>query len=344
MNTPGSSTALPFTRAGFVACFTAHLAGMGVPVERHLQRAKIPPDLLRCPEAPVPVSLAHLFLRSVSETEGIEDIGGAVGRATTLEDLGQFGKRLLGSRTVFEYLTSGIRLIPTVTSGDRYWLKAEGEYARFCFLHSAPGIPESDRQRGYLFTLVLTVDTLRRVAGKQWCPEEIRLPTLDQASSKALSDWVPRCRVITGDRHGSFLISRALLGRPMPPSSDASRHPEFTLLPALPDELSAAVEMLIGSLAVDGTPGIDTAAEAAGLSVRTLRRRLAESGTSYSDLVARTRMSLAEKWLAEGDRSITEIALASGYTDRSNFSRAFRQFYGISPREYRRAIVNGRML
>jgi AraC-like DNA-binding protein len=84
---------------------------------------------------------------------------------------------------------------------------------------------------------------------------------------------------------------------------------------------------------------MEAAAEAAGLSVRTLRRRLGEFGTSYSDVVARTRVTLAERWLAEQDRSITDIASALGYANRSNFARAFRRLNGMSPQAYRHTVI-----
>jgi AraC-like DNA-binding protein len=41
--------------------------------------------------------------------------------------------------------------------------------------------------------------------------------------------------------------------------------------------------------------------------------------------------------LAAGDTPITEIALALGYRDAGNFSRAFRRATGQSPRSFRAA-------
>ena len=86
-------------------------------------------------------------------------------------------------------------------------------------------------------------------------------------------------------------------------------------------------------------PDIATVAEAAGLSVRTLRRRLAAYGTNYSDLVAKTRITLAEQWLAQTDRPVSEIARTLGYTDRSNFTSAFRRLNGIAPQAYRDVVI-----
>jgi len=45
-------------------------------------------------------------------------------------------------------------------------------------------------------------------------------------------------------------------------------------------------------------------------------------------------------WLDRSDKPVTEIALALGYTDASNFARAFRRHTGLSPRAYRNASLH----
>jgi len=342
MDSRVSKGVIPFTRAGLLLPFVTLLADQGVPSEKYLRKAKIPRDLLADPEAAVPLTLVHRFVREATKVEGIESIGFHAGRLTTVDDLGVFGSLLLRSNNVFEYLTTGIRFISAVTSGDHYWLEHEGELTRFCFFHEAPGISESDKQQSYLFTLVVTVGTLRQVCGEDWCPQEVCLPFLNRTSLNNLSDFLPQARILTGTKTASFLFPRSLYAHPFRQHFTNSKQQLSTpTLTTLPTGFSSTVELLIESLIPDGNPGIGTAAEAAGMSVRTLRRRLAECGTTYSELVARTRIRLAERWLAAENRPITEIAFSLGYTDRSNFTRAFRRFNGLSPREYRQSLAAG---
>lgn len=77
-------------------------------------------------------------------------------------------------------------------------------------------------------------------------------------------------------------------------------------------------------------------AEKMHLSERTLKRRLQEAGTSYQRLLDRARQQHAETMLTQGDASIAVIAEALGYQDPANFTRAFRQWTGLSPTAYRR--------
>lgn len=59
-------------------------------------------------------------------------------------------------------------------------------------------------------------------------------------------------------------------------------------------------------------------------------------GTSIAAHIKEHRMEQAAKMLRESDRSIAEIAQAVGYGSQSKFTAAFKAFFGVLPREYRR--------
>jgi AraC-like DNA-binding protein len=73
-----------------------------------------------------------------------------------------------------------------------------------------------------------------------------------------------------------------------------------------------------------------------GVSRRTLARRLAEEGVTYSDVVNDLRLSLGQHYLQEPERPIAEVAWLLGYGETSAFDRAFRRWTGRTPREIRR--------
>lgn len=72
-----------------------------------------------------------------------------------------------------------------------------------------------------------------------------------------------------------------------------------------------------------------------GLSERTLQRRLAEIGRSYSDIVEDFRRAEAERLLRDTDVHLTEIAVRLGYTEHTSFTRAFRRWTGLTPSEWK---------
>ncbi|WP_390615357.1 AraC family transcriptional regulator [Maricurvus nonylphenolicus] len=84
--------------------------------------------------------------------------------------------------------------------------------------------------------------------------------------------------------------------------------------------------------------GIEAIAKSIGMAPRTLRRKLSDEGTTYRDVVADFRKSLALDYLESTDFTMDEIADLLGYGDTSNFSRAFRAWTSESPAHYRRRI------
>lgn len=66
--------------------------------------------------------------------------------------------------------------------------------------------------------------------------------------------------------------------------------------------------------------------------ISTLLRR--ETGKSFSEILLAQRMDRAVILLKGTNLPISEIALMLGYTNSSNFHKAFRAYYHCSPREY----------
>jgi AraC-like DNA-binding protein len=67
-----------------------------------------------------------------------------------------------------------------------------------------------------------------------------------------------------------------------------------------------------------------------------LIRRLKRGGTSYGTIRDGVRRTLATDYLANSSLSISRIAYRLGYQDPSNFGRAFRGWFGMSPGNYRK--------
>jgi AraC-like DNA-binding protein len=80
---------------------------------------------------------------------------------------------------------------------------------------------------------------------------------------------------------------------------------------------------------------LDELAAAFHTSPSTLRRRLAERGTTLSDLLREARLEAALGLLQTTELSVGEIALRCGYESHSRFSSAFRQRYGFAPSHLR---------
>ncbi|MBB3181927.1 AraC-like DNA-binding protein [Variovorax sp. Sphag1AA] len=88
-------------------------------------------------------------------------------------------------------------------------------------------------------------------------------------------------------------------------------------------------------------PGSRELASDLGISVQTMARRLAESGTTYSDLKEQLRKSQATWYLQNTDLPIEAIASQLGYAELTSFSRAFKRWHCVSPRAMRQSLRSG---
>lgn len=85
----------------------------------------------------------------------------------------------------------------------------------------------------------------------------------------------------------------------------------------------------------EGAPRAGDIAREMGMSERTLRRRLADDGTSYQDMLAKARQQLAEGLLARSGHGLAEIAFLTGFSEQSAFTRAFKGWTGDTPAAFR---------
>ena len=76
------------------------------------------------------------------------------------------------------------------------------------------------------------------------------------------------------------------------------------------------------------------------ITARTLRRHLADHGTSFNKICAEVKCRFAKKYIDDDKLSIDDIASALGFNDSANFRRAFKSWTGLTPSEYRRDCHN----
>lgn len=100
--------------------------------------------------------------------------------------------------------------------------------------------------------------------------------------------------------------------------------------------LSQRVRALIGERLSEGEPSRVSIAAELGASPRTLHRRLAEEGSSFREIMDETRRDLAQALIERPEVSLADAAFLLGFRDQSGFFRAYRRWFGRSPRGDRR--------
>jgi AraC-like DNA-binding protein len=82
--------------------------------------------------------------------------------------------------------------------------------------------------------------------------------------------------------------------------------------------------------------GLPAAAKRLGMTERSLRRRLADEGTSFRAVHDDVQTQAAIQYLRDTELSVEAIAEALGFSDGASYRRAFRRWTGRSPGQYRR--------
>ena len=89
-----------------------------------------------------------------------------------------------------------------------------------------------------------------------------------------------------------------------------------------------------------GTPLQSAVAKELGMSLRNMQRKLQDKGSNYKKILEDTRKHLAQGYLKQAHLSLGEVSYLIGFSDLSNFNRAFKRWTNQTPGEYRQNHVN----
>jgi AraC-like DNA-binding protein len=129
-----------------------------------------------------------------------------------------------------------------------------------------------------------------------------------------------------------------LLAKPMFRHSDEMHKALISHLSKLecnhPNDIKSQVAHSIRALLPTGKSGIELVAASMNMSKRTLQKRLQEKGTSYQKLLDIVRSDIAKQYLIGSNVSMTRLGNILAYSELSAFSRAFKRWFGVAPKNW----------
>jgi AraC-like DNA-binding protein len=183
------------------------------------------------------------------------------------------------------------------------------------------------------------VDIARRGIGEPVIPK--RLELRGATGNLEMYEAHFGCRAKSDARQNTIVFAKADLDRPfLTHNADLFA----TVAPQLEAELAQAlsskaigeqVKGILKRLLAGRRPGIEDVARELRLSQRTLQRRLAEDGATFQQVVQEARRELARHYLRHSSLELNETAYLLGYEDAHSFFRAFHDWEGSSPGEWR---------
>uniref|UniRef100_A0A832H9Z7 AraC family transcriptional regulator n=1 Tax=Oscillatoriales cyanobacterium SpSt-402 TaxID=2282168 RepID=A0A832H9Z7_9CYAN len=327
--------AIPLTRAATVLPFANFLDRLGAPTERFLKQANLPICAFKDPETLIPLTQSFAFVEQAARSEGIENLGILVGQQTQVTALGRFGTVVCQSLTLHEFLHKVLKFHSTLLTGEQIWLTEDHDYL---WLHHQYTVPQHIcTYQGQYYAVLMYLNAIRLATGSHWQPDELHLSGPHKLSGFLDLDFLGNTPIHFHQETNAIRFSKAMLSKPLIHLATSSLcTTEETLRQTAPAiDFSESLSQLIRSLLPGGYPHLEVVAEAAGMSVRTFQRRLEDSNLNYSRLVEQIRFEQATYLLQDSTNKLIDIAFDLGYTDPANFSKAFKRWTGISPREFR---------
>jgi AraC-like DNA-binding protein len=296
------------------------------------------------PGARIPYArMDALWLRAVAESDD-PWFGFAAGRKATPNDFFVFGHAWLASATLrgalqrlcrYGHVISNLNDGPVlIREGDCYALKYPDVASQNCPTRFA-------RDAGFVVLLsfidIVTSGNVR--------PKQMSLTLSAEHASERYDDLF-QCPITYGCDREVWLFAAEDLDQLLPGSvpdiTEVTDRIARNYIDNLDhSKLATEVSRLLVKMLPSGS--LDQAEVASRLhrSKSTLQRQLSAEGTSYRDILESTRRALAKRYLAEGEYTQAQIAFMTGFSDQSNFARAFKRWTGVSPGQFQKQARQG---
>jgi len=203
------------------------------------------------------------------------------------------------------------------------------------------GVPISPLAVDGFFATIVTF--ARQLTGIAHLLDEVELMRPQPAGGQGSQPWTAlmQCPVTFGQATNCLWFNRARLAAMVLPGDEQLAAANEAVVEQYLKKMNALswserVRNSVQAMLEQGEPALADIAQVFNLSERTLRRYLQQEHTSYRQLLEGVRQEMARYWLSNSEAAITDIALRLGFSDSSNFSRAFQRWFGQTPGQYRR--------
>mgnify|MGYP001828736050 CR=1 FL=1 len=324
-------SSLPLIRLSAINPFLLELRRRGVGVGGLLRDLGLPEDIPASQELFVAPTAIYEFVERSAEIAGDPYLGFTVGSALDLDRWDPIADAAEDSNTVGELLTLFIVNAADHSSASRFFLRTDG--ARSTFGLERIKTPAFRQGQNDAFYMGFMSRMLSHATREYWDARKVMFRVADTACIPSTSE---NFRVAQGDPTGIRISfpSQWLLERFENSRFRAQCRQETSR--AIPRSLLESVHRALKPHLHETDLTVERAAKICGYNRRRLARELRAEGTTISKEIAKLRASKAEEELGHPERRVAEVAQCVGFTDPTVFSRAFKNWTGQSPQEYRR--------
>ena len=300
-----------------------------------LARPKTNDPMLRVGNAEI-----ERLYRAAVEATGDPCLGLRVGEMMRPGNLHAMGFALLSSTTIRDFaqrLSNFYRVI-----SQNALIRSEERGDEFLIITAtAPGVMTCHETQDAFVSLI--VNLLRTVSGNTFHPKWLELMRpAPEGRAQDYADYF-KCEVRFERPELVIAIEIPLADKRLPGASEelAQNH-EQTVMEYLQridrGDIVNRVRAIINDDLSSRALNKERVAERLHVSTRSLQLKLAARNTSFQEILDQTRRTQALAYMSRSSVSVTEAAFSLGFSEVSNFTRAFRRWTGMSPSDYRHSL------
>ena len=321
-------------KAAFHSQFKLAMENRCISAEHYFKKVNLPSEV-NDPEGQLPLKPFFQLINIVAINENMPDFGSHVAQTTPWHKVTSLGPLIRSSKFLKELLINFCEIASSQSSVVEFTLVDNGSHFEFCYSDSP--IHKGDIQME-LYRITSMIQLVRLATGNEWRPEKIRL-------NMPYNPAVNSCPILTksditfSQEDSTISIPVGLLHLPIHMDIPAIVNPVDRNITDINIEFPNTIRQIIKTYSLNKNISIEEIANIADMSVRTLQRRLTDSGLKFSDLLNESRFDHAKEKLKDMQVSIKDIAKSLGYSDAAHFTRAFNSWSGTSPTDFRRGLA-----
>ena len=310
----------------------------GANVAKLLRQSGLTVDDIRDANVPISAQRQIDFVELVAEAIGDSDFGFHLARKFDLRTIGLLYYVAASAKTLGDALQRAQRCSATVNDGILLAVRYK-KLLHVSFKYS--GVARYTDRQQIEFWITALVRIVRRLTNRQIHPLRIRLAHHKPDATGELKTFLGAR--IEGDSSVDIVEFAASNWHLPVVNSDPYLH--RLLLRVCEDTLAQRklrgtpfrirVENAIVELLPHGHASVKNVAAKMHVSPRKLARQLTAEQLTFSKVLRDLRLTLADRYLADKDLSVSQIAWLLGYKEAAAFTHAFRAWTGKPPRAAR---------
>ncbi|MDD2546368.1 MAG: AraC family transcriptional regulator [Burkholderiaceae bacterium] len=280
----------------------------------------------------IPLNSAVRLLELSAQAAACDTFGLLMAEARVLSDFGPISLLLMQQPTMRGALNSIVQYRHLLNESLAMHIEDAGDLTliREDIMTDVPG---GTRQSTDMAVGVLML-IFRAVLGPQWRPEAVHFthaPPAELPNFRRLF----RCPLhFDSDFNGLVCLSMDM-DRPNLQADQAMARYAQSFMDAIPKPGQSTVMLDVRRsvylLLPMGRASVEQVASGLGMNVRTLQRRLGDSGMSFSDVLNEVRCELAQRYVVHTGYPIARVAELLGYSNQSSFTRWYTAQFGRAP-------------